>query len=186
MGVVTQRLGETYRVDIGSAHYGTLDALAFEGATKRSKPNLKIGSLLYARVSLAHKDMDPELECFDAQTRKADGFGELKRGFVVRCSLRMCRKYVDISRCCASISHISPGAPQFAGSNILLTSHAGSAVCRGNGGGNERPGVGERKRGTADCCHCTVYRGCGPRWGRHDEGRGKNVFGHVGFVKSGR
>jgi len=95
VGVVTQRLGESYRVDIGSAHYATLDALAFEGATKRSKPNLKIGSLIYARVSLAHKDMDPELECFDAQTRKSEGFGELKGGFVVRCSLKMCRNLLD-------------------------------------------------------------------------------------------
>lgn len=38
--------------------------------------------------------MEPELECFDAQTRKAEGFGELKGGFVVRCSLKMCREYV--------------------------------------------------------------------------------------------
>ncbi|KAK2463315.1 hypothetical protein APHAL10511_004626 [Amanita phalloides] len=95
VGVVTQRLGETYRVDIGSAHHATLDALAFEGATKRSRPNLKVGSLIYARVSLAHKDMEPELECYDAQTRKAEGFGELKGGFVVRCSLKMCRNLMD-------------------------------------------------------------------------------------------
>lgn len=46
---------------------------------------------MYARVSLAHKDMEPELECFDAQTRKAEGFGELKAGFLVRCSLKMSR-----------------------------------------------------------------------------------------------
>ena len=49
---------------------------------------------MYARVSLAHKDMEPELECFDAQTRKSEGFGELKGGFIVRCSLKMCREYV--------------------------------------------------------------------------------------------
>jgi exosome complex component RRP40 len=40
--------------------------------------------------------MEPELECFDAQTRKAEGFGELNGGFLVRCSLRMCRKCVII------------------------------------------------------------------------------------------
>ncbi len=51
-----------------------------------------MGCLVYARVSLAHKDMDPELECFDAQTRKAEEFGELKGGFVVKCSLKMCRE----------------------------------------------------------------------------------------------
>ncbi|KAF9049504.1 hypothetical protein BDZ89DRAFT_1057386 [Hymenopellis radicata] len=54
-----------------------------------------IGSLVYARISLAHKDMEPELECFDAQTRKSEGFGELKGGFMVRCSLSMCRKLLD-------------------------------------------------------------------------------------------
>jgi len=82
-------------VDIGSAHSATLDGLAFESATKRNKPNLKVGCLVYARVSLAHKDMEPELECFDAQTRKAEGFGELKGGFVVKCSLKMCRDLLD-------------------------------------------------------------------------------------------
>ena len=51
----------------------------------------QINSLVYARVSLAHKDMEPELECFDAQTRKSEGFGELKGGFLVHCSLGMCR-----------------------------------------------------------------------------------------------
>jgi exosome complex RNA-binding protein Rrp4 len=55
----------------------------------------KVNSLVYARVSLAHKDMEPELECFDAQTRKAEGFGELKEGFLVRCSLKMSRKCVS-------------------------------------------------------------------------------------------
>ncbi|CCM03551.1 uncharacterized protein FIBRA_05687 [Fibroporia radiculosa] len=95
IGVVIARSGENWRVDIGAAHMATLDGLAFEGATKRNRPNLKVGSLLYARVSLAHKDMEPELECFDAQTRKAEGFGELKGGFVVHCSLKMCRHLLD-------------------------------------------------------------------------------------------
>ncbi|RDB17864.1 Exosome complex component rrp40 [Hypsizygus marmoreus] len=95
IGVIIQKLGEGFRVDIGSAHYASLDGLAFEGATKRNKPNLKIGCLVYARVSLAHKDMEPELECFDAQTRKSEGFGELKGGFLVKCSLKMCRDLLD-------------------------------------------------------------------------------------------
>lgn len=82
-------------MDIGAAHPASLDGLAFEGATKRNRPNLKVGSVLYARVSLAHKDMEPELECFDAQTRKADGFGELKGGFVTHCSLQMSRLLLD-------------------------------------------------------------------------------------------
>jgi exosome complex component RRP40 len=54
-------------------------------------PTFEVGTLVYARVSLAHKDMEPELECVDAQTRKASGFGDLKGGFLVRCSLKMSR-----------------------------------------------------------------------------------------------
>jgi exosome complex component RRP40 len=37
-----QKVGEGFRVDIGSAHPASLDGLAFEGATKRNKPNLKV------------------------------------------------------------------------------------------------------------------------------------------------
>ncbi|KAK7048454.1 exosome complex component rrp40 [Favolaschia claudopus] len=95
IGVIVQKAGEGFRVDIGSAQPASLDGLAFEGATKRNKPNLRIGNLVYARVSLAHKDMEPELECFDAQTHKAEGFGELKGGFMLRCSLAMSRQLLD-------------------------------------------------------------------------------------------
>lgn len=95
VGVISGRVGENWRVDIGSAHPAALDGLAFEGASKRNRPMLKVNSLIYARVSLAHKDMEPELECFDAQTRKAEGYGELKGGFLVRCSLGMCRQLLD-------------------------------------------------------------------------------------------
>lgn len=42
VGVVISRSGENWRVDIGSAHMASLDGLAFEGATKRNRPNLKV------------------------------------------------------------------------------------------------------------------------------------------------
>lgn len=42
IGTVVARHAEGYRVDIGSAQMASLDALAFEGATKRNKPNLKV------------------------------------------------------------------------------------------------------------------------------------------------
>jgi len=95
IGIITARSADGYRVDIGGAHTAYLDGLSFEGASKRNKPNLKVGATVYARVSVAHKDMEPELECFDAQTRKADGFGELKAGFVVHCNLGLCRRLFD-------------------------------------------------------------------------------------------
>lgn len=42
LGIVTARHAEGYRVDIGASQPASLDALAFEGATKRNKPNLKV------------------------------------------------------------------------------------------------------------------------------------------------
>lgn len=43
LGTIIARHAEGYRVDLGAAHMSQLNALAFEGATKRSKPNLKVG-----------------------------------------------------------------------------------------------------------------------------------------------
>lgn len=37
---------------------------------------------MYARISLAHKDMETELECLNPSTRKAEGYGELKGGLL--------------------------------------------------------------------------------------------------------
>jgi exosome complex component RRP40 len=42
LGTVVARHADGYRVDIGTAQMASLDGLAFEGATKRSKPNLKV------------------------------------------------------------------------------------------------------------------------------------------------
>ncbi|KAH6569458.1 hypothetical protein BASA62_004829 [Batrachochytrium salamandrivorans] len=100
---------ENYRVDIGSPHPASLPVLAFEGATKRNKPNLDVGVLVYARVSLANKDMEPEIECTNPSTGKADGYGELKGGFMVKCSLGMCRSLmVKNNPILAGISSLFP------------------------------------------------------------------------------
>ncbi|KAL2161377.1 hypothetical protein VTH06DRAFT_8600 [Thermothelomyces fergusii] len=62
-----------------SAHTAaaTLPHLAFEAATKKTRPVLAPGQLVYARVALANRHMDPELECVDAATGRADGLGPL-------------------------------------------------------------------------------------------------------------
>jgi exosome complex component RRP40 len=49
VGQVIARSGENWRVDIGSAQMATLDGLAFEGATKRNRPNLKAGLFSFHR-----------------------------------------------------------------------------------------------------------------------------------------
>ena len=54
LGIIIARHAEGYRVDIGSSQAASLDALAFEGATKRSKPNLKVRRPTILRSFLHH------------------------------------------------------------------------------------------------------------------------------------
>jgi len=53
LGIIVARHAEGYRVDIGSSQSASLDALAFEGATKRNKPNLKVYPLSLSRSLLS-------------------------------------------------------------------------------------------------------------------------------------
>ena len=58
LGVVTKTTGRSYRVDIGSATQASLPELAFEGATKRNKPNLQVSLSLSLSLSLSpHTDL---------------------------------------------------------------------------------------------------------------------------------
>jgi len=47
---------------------------------------------VYARVSLANRHMDPELECVSQSTGKADGLGPLVGGMVFDVSLGLSRR----------------------------------------------------------------------------------------------
>mmetsp|Transcript_1267 Transcript_1267/g.2283 ORF Transcript_1267/g.2283 Transcript_1267/m.2283 type:complete len:364 (-) Transcript_1267:726-1817(-) len=54
-----------YRINIFGSHSALLHVLSFEGATKRNRPQLEPGSLVYCRVmkGFAGGRMDPELSC---------------------------------------------------------------------------------------------------------------------------
>jgi len=69
-----------------------LPQLAFEMATKKTRPQLHHGALVYARVCLANRHMDPELECVSPTTGKADGLGPLVGGMLYDISLGMARR----------------------------------------------------------------------------------------------
>ncbi|KAI9184066.1 exosome non-catalytic core subunit rrp40 [Blastocladiella emersonii ATCC 22665] len=99
VGVITHKLGEAFRVDIGTAHPAVLSYMAFEGASKRNRPNLDVGDLVYARVAVASKDMDPELECTNPRTHKADGFGHLAAGFLAKVPLAFARRLFEDPNC---------------------------------------------------------------------------------------
>ncbi|PUU77932.1 hypothetical protein B9Z19DRAFT_1026156 [Tuber borchii] len=77
---------------VSSTSQAVLPHLAFPQATKKTRPMLHQGSVVFARISLANKHIDPELECYDADSGKAEGFGELKGGFVFGVSLGMARR----------------------------------------------------------------------------------------------
>lgn len=51
IGVIKNKIGENFLVDLNAPLDGTLPGLDFDGATKRNRPNLSNGDFVYARVS---------------------------------------------------------------------------------------------------------------------------------------
>lgn len=97
VGMVEDRHSEGYNVDIGSIRNGSLSALAFEGASRRNRPNMKIGDLVYCRVAETDRDMEPRLVCVDGNG-KSNGFGPLPRGYLVQCSTGLSRSLLRSPR----------------------------------------------------------------------------------------
>lgn len=92
LGVVINKNADGYKVLLQDHSIPVrLGQYAFENATKRNRPNLQLGTLVYGRISLAEKDVEAEMECFDATTGKAGGFGELNGGYIVEVSLGYAR-----------------------------------------------------------------------------------------------
>ena len=105
LGIVEESAGEYYRLNTFGPHPALLHNLSFEGATKRNRPILHPGSLLYCRVITANGDMDPEVSCKVGGDGAADGgakrrdwmtdegtYGELKGGTAARISLGLARE----------------------------------------------------------------------------------------------
>jgi len=62
----------------------------FENASKRNIPNLHQGDLVYCRVTVASRDMEPELSCLSIKG-KAEGFGKLEGGYMLKCTTGLAR-----------------------------------------------------------------------------------------------
>jgi len=85
IGTITQKSMELYRVDIGTYTNAILLTTEFEGATKKTKPNLNVGDLVFARVNRVNKFDAPMLSCISQISSKnwSSGesfFGNLKDG----------------------------------------------------------------------------------------------------------
>lgn len=81
---------ETFHLFINSySPQATLSHFAFEGASKKTRPQLKNGDIVYAKVAFAQRNMDIELTCINPNTGKADGLGPLTEGMVFDVSLEL-------------------------------------------------------------------------------------------------
>ena len=69
-----------------------INHLAFEAANKKTRPNLKNGEVIYARVSRCSKWEDTEIECVNSATGKSEGMGPLKDGMVFGISPAFARR----------------------------------------------------------------------------------------------
>lgn len=92
IGRVISKHADSFRIDIGSAHIATLLPHGSEKTAKKNRLVLEVGDLVYACVSLADRDVEPEIQCADRSGGQNNvEYGTLKNGFLIRCSL-------DISR----------------------------------------------------------------------------------------
>ncbi|KAL1374087.1 hypothetical protein pipiens_005013 [Culex pipiens pipiens] len=88
IGIVTQKAGDIFRVDIGASEPASLSYMAFEGATKKNRPDVNVGEVICARLLIANKDLEPELICVDSHGKKGK-LGALQDGFVFNCSINL-------------------------------------------------------------------------------------------------
>ncbi|KAM8848413.1 exosome complex component RRP40 [Synchiropus picturatus] len=95
IGVVTAKSGDVFKVDVGGSDAASLSYLAFEGATKRNRPNVQVGDLVFAQFAVANQHMEPELVCVDAAGR-ANGLGVFGGdGLLFKVSLGLVRRLLS-------------------------------------------------------------------------------------------
>ena len=112
LGIVEERVGpdgnggDYHRINLAAAHPAILSNLAFEGATKRNRPNLLPGQVVYARVdNLHHGLLETELSCVlgphDAGVPRKDWmtneacYGPLRGGTVCKVATGLARELLQ-------------------------------------------------------------------------------------------
>lgn len=94
IGIIIGVFGENYKVQLQDFSQAVqLSMMAFPNASRKNRPNLKVGQVVYARVSQAVPEIDVELECIDATTGKEGGFGLLdESGYIFDVHLNFARE----------------------------------------------------------------------------------------------
>lgn len=75
LGIVVRRQLESLLVDIGYNELASLSLFDFEGSTKRTKPNVDRGDVIYGRLKI-DGECQPQITCIN-DDGKADGMGVL-------------------------------------------------------------------------------------------------------------
>lgn len=83
IGIIKHRVAEKYIVEIKAPTSASLSHYAFEGATKRNRPQLQTGDVVFGRITRLDKHLDPQMECFNSHTLISEGYGILKDGFLI-------------------------------------------------------------------------------------------------------
>lgn len=92
VGTITGAFGDAYKVSLSDFSLGvSLSYMAFPNASKKNRPTLKVGDLVYARVLTAAKELEAEIECMDSSSGQDAGFGLLEDGICIDVPLSFCR-----------------------------------------------------------------------------------------------
>lgn len=91
IGIVVAKMGDFFRVDIGSSEPASMSYLAFEGATKKNRPDVHVEDAIFGRLLVANRDTESEIVCVDSHGKKGK-LGVLNDGFVFNASINLVRK----------------------------------------------------------------------------------------------
>lgn len=100
IGTIVEKHSDSYRVDIGTSQPAVLPSLAFCRATKNNKPSHDVGDLIYCRVVVANKFMEPEVSCISPHCTRDWVTGEcfltkLEGGYVFQTSIELARSLLQ-------------------------------------------------------------------------------------------
>ncbi|CAB1337323.1 unnamed protein product [Coregonus sp. 'balchen'] len=62
IGIITAKSGDIFKVDVGGSEQASLSYLAFEGATKRNRPNVQVSLGLVRRLLAPQSEIAKDLE----------------------------------------------------------------------------------------------------------------------------
>lgn len=94
IGIIIGIFGDYYKVQLQDfSNPVLLSMFSFPNATKKNRPNLKIGQAVYGRISKSIAEVETELECIDPITGKEGGFGLLdESGYIFDINLNFARE----------------------------------------------------------------------------------------------